>query len=343
MAIQHLSEDQIRTMTVEEKDRWWLENVYKGDVPQMTVRVVFMGFILGGLLSITNLYVGAKAGWSLGVAITAVILAYVFFKALEKSGLVGQYNVLESNILQSIACSAGYMNGPLIASMAAYMIITERVIPWWQMMMWLIGLCILGVLFAFPLKRRFINEEQLPFPEGRAAGVVMDTLHSEDTGKSVLPAKLLVIFTLIAGLLTFWQWPFLHRLLEKMKLGFLSLPEALDEWYYALAEKHAWALPTILHTPLRELTIQPTLDITMIGAGGLMGIRTGVSLMIGAVINYCIIAPIMIQQGDILGSVGADGTLVFGFRTITTWSLWCGVSMMTTASLYSPSSPNRRC
>ena len=43
MAIKHLTEEQIRTMTVEEKDRWWLENVYKGDVPQFTVRSVRLG------------------------------------------------------------------------------------------------------------------------------------------------------------------------------------------------------------------------------------------------------------------------------------------------------------
>ena len=60
MAIKQLSEEQARSMTVEEKDRWWLENVYQGDVPQMTVRVVISGFLLGGLLSITNLCVGAN-------------------------------------------------------------------------------------------------------------------------------------------------------------------------------------------------------------------------------------------------------------------------------------------
>ncbi len=49
MAIEQLTEEQIRTLTVAEKDRWWLENVYQGDVPQMTVRVVVMGFLLGEL------------------------------------------------------------------------------------------------------------------------------------------------------------------------------------------------------------------------------------------------------------------------------------------------------
>ena len=56
------------------------------------------------------------------------------------------------------------------------MMVTGEVIPMWQLMSWVIILAILGVLFAFPFKRRFINEEQQPFPEGRAAGIVMDSL-----------------------------------------------------------------------------------------------------------------------------------------------------------------------
>ncbi len=335
MAIKQLSEEQAHSMTVEEKDRWWLENVYQGDVPQMTVRVVISGFLLGGLLSITNLYVGAKAGWSLGVAITAVIMAFVIVKAFSKIGLGRNYHVLESNILQSIACSAGYMNAPLIASMAAYMMITDTVIPWWQMIMWLIGLMLLGVLFAFPMKRRFINDEQMPFPEGRACGVVMDTLHAEASAKSVLPAKLLVIFSIVAGLLKLGQSHAIMKWLEKYDLPTFTVPEMLDSWYYKLADRFGWWAPNIMDIPLKELTIRPEMDIAMVGAGGLMGIRTGVSLLVGAVVNYCVLAPIMIHHGDILGTVDADGVTVYGFRTITTWSLWCGVAMMTTASLYS--------
>jgi uncharacterized oligopeptide transporter (OPT) family protein len=65
-----------------------------------------------------------------------------------------------------------------------------------------------------------------------------------------------------------------------------------------------------------------------------MGIRTGVSLLVGAVLNYMLLAPLMIQAGEIEGNTGADGLVHYGFRTITTWSLWCGVAMMTMASLY---------
>ena len=38
MAIEHLSDEQVRTWTREQKDRWWLENVFRGDMPQLTLR-----------------------------------------------------------------------------------------------------------------------------------------------------------------------------------------------------------------------------------------------------------------------------------------------------------------
>ena len=33
MAIRQLSEEQVRTMSAVEKDRWWLETIYRGNMP----------------------------------------------------------------------------------------------------------------------------------------------------------------------------------------------------------------------------------------------------------------------------------------------------------------------
>jgi len=55
----------------------------------------------------------------------------------------------------------------------------HNVLPWWQIVCFTIVLSILGVLVAFPMKRRFINDEQHPFPEGRPAGVVLDALYEQ--------------------------------------------------------------------------------------------------------------------------------------------------------------------
>ena len=87
MAIKHLTDEQIRSWTLEQKDRWWLENVWRGDMPQLTLRSGLTGMLIGGILSLTNLYVGAKTGWTLGVGITSVILAFAAFKLLSAIGL----------------------------------------------------------------------------------------------------------------------------------------------------------------------------------------------------------------------------------------------------------------
>lgn len=335
MAIKNLTEEQIRTWSLEQKDRWWLENVYKGDMPQLTLRAAVMGFVLGGLLSATNLYIGAKTGWSLGVGITSVILAFAFFKTLQRTGLVGHFSILENNCVQSIATSAGYMTAPLISSLVAYMVISDRVLPWHQIMLWNVVTSMLGVLFAFPMKRRFINEEQHPFPEGRACGVVLDTLHESDGGEGLRKARILGLTALTAGVIKFTQAEAIqewlqHRVL-KLKTDVLYFPEQLD----VLAVKMGIPVPRIANIDIRQLTITPALDLALIGAGGLMGIRAATSLIIGAMLNYLVLAPWMAVRGDIPPVSGtiAGGDAVFGFRQITVWSLWPGVACMVAASM----------
>ena len=46
MALAQLTDEQTRTWTREEKDRWWFENIYRGDLPQLTIRSALTGFLL---------------------------------------------------------------------------------------------------------------------------------------------------------------------------------------------------------------------------------------------------------------------------------------------------------
>lgn len=329
MAIKQLTDEQIREWTIEQKDRWWLENVYRGNMPQLTFRAGLTGFILGGVLSATNLYIGAKTGWSLGVGITSVILAFAFFKALQKVG-VSEFTILENNAMQSIATSAGYMTAPLISSLTAYMIVNGRLIPWWQIIAWNSAISVLGVLFAFPMKRRFINDEQHPFPEGQAAGVVMDTLHSSDAAVGMFKAKVLGVSAGLAAFIKFLQAEGIQEWLQKRLLkleSFWHFHEDLFPLFGLTGDK----APKLRGIDMKQLTISPALDIAMMGAGGLMGIKAGSSLMLGAVLNYVILVPWMIDLGEIKPK--PDGT--FGMRIITLWALWPGVAAMVVASFVS--------
>ena len=93
---------------------------------------------------------------------------------------------------------------------------------------------------------------------------------------------------------------------------------------------------------LQELSIRVDTEFPLMAAGGLMGVRTAFSLLLGAVINYFFLAPWMINAGDIAPRM-AEGVVVlndygdpaYGFGQITQWALWGGVAMMTTASLFS--------
>jgi hypothetical protein len=76
MPLLQLTDEQIRTWSREQKDRWWLENVYRGDMAQLTVRSAVTGFFLGGVLAATALYIAAKTGITIGVGLTSVILAF---------------------------------------------------------------------------------------------------------------------------------------------------------------------------------------------------------------------------------------------------------------------------
>ena len=174
-------------------------------------------------------------------------------------------------------------------------------------------LAILGVLVAFPLKRRFINDEQLPFPEGRAAGIVMDDLHSSKGQEGLFKSKILAVSAGVSALVEALSDEALTAFLG---LRSISIPEYWDNFIYK------YYVPKIMGTPLRELTISLESSIVMVAAGGLMGINTGLSLMVGACANYLLLAPMMIQNGIIEGT---------GFKSITMWSLWGGVAMMTTS------------
>lgn len=340
MAIEHLTPKEIQEWTPAQKDAWWLERVYRGDMPQLTVRSAATGFLLGGVLSATNLYVGAKTGWTLGVGITSVILAYAAFRLLSRAG-VRDMTILENNASQSVATAAGYMTSPLVSGIAAYMWIENALIPWWQMALFNMTLSLLGVLVAFPMKRRFINDEQQPFPEGAACGVVLDALYTNqegdkqatEAGGGMYKAKVLAKAAAMAAGIGFISGENIMKLIQKKWIGlssFWHLPHDLDAVYYWMVEK-GWApMPKLAGVPLPALGLNLSLDLAMFGAGGIMGIRVAASLLVGMLLNFVVIVPWMIAIGEIAPK--ADGTYT-RIHILNNWALWWGIVIMVVASI----------
>ncbi len=334
-----------------QNDVAWLQNTYRGDAPQLTFRAIVCGFCIGGLMVVINLYIGAKVGFCVGMSITAVVVSYLLFHLLAAIGAGRPLTILENNIVQSIASSAGYMSSPLIASLPAFMMVSAVRISPWEAVAWMIALAGLGISFAIPLKRRFINDIPHPFPEGQACGVLLNALHADESSASDSSAAMnpspetnapsrtttrqTTIRSLFTAMLITWPISLLQfePLLRRIGLGRLAIPNFLDQWYYDLAKKYELWVPKLANVDWRSLSIRPSLDVALFAIGGIIGLRTCGALLFGAIINYFLLVPWMIGRGDIPSSVGSAGALSVKFSDITAWSLWCGVAIMTTGSI----------
>ena len=79
--------EQPTSVRADDPEARWLAETYRPGATQLTVRAVIAGMLLGGVMCVSNLYVFFKTGWSMGVTITAAILAYALFRGLSALGL----------------------------------------------------------------------------------------------------------------------------------------------------------------------------------------------------------------------------------------------------------------
>jgi OPT family oligopeptide transporter len=294
----------------EQVEREWFENYYHGEIPQLTVRAVLIGVILGGVMSLSNLYVGLKTGWGLGVAITACILSFSIGAALRKIGVLrSNLSILENNCMQSAASSAGYSTGStMVGAIAALLMIRGEHLPFWTLLLWTIFLAILGVVMAIPMKRQMINVEQLKFPSGVAAAQTLRSLYA--AGKEATrKARSLGISSVVGAAVafvrdnTFGGYPKLLKIRSLMEFPGMIAGEKLVEW-----------------------TIAWDTSLIMIAAGAIIGIRVAWSMLLGGLFNFGYLAPWMYEKGVIEE---------LGYRGIVSWSLWGGTAVMLTSGLLS--------
>lgn len=273
--------------TPEEIEQQWYEQCYRGrgdSMLQLTLRAVIMGSLLGGILSLTNLYIGLKAGWGFGVAITACIVSYALWTTFHKLGLVRtQMTILENNCMQSTASAAGYSTGgTLISAFSAYMMLGYAPVPVLQLMGLVFFLAVLGVTMAIPMKRQMVNVEQLRFPSGIAAAETLKALHSTG-GKGMRSARALGLAGLLGALDKFAAEGF--ALLIPKLAGF-SLTDASNK------------VSTMILGPVWPVrTVSFTWDAIFVAAGAITGLRVCASMLLGGTLCWVIFLPALLDRG----------------------------------------------
>ena len=294
--------------------RWWLDNVYAGDhAVQLTPRAVITGMVIGGVMSISNLYVGLKTGWGLGVTITACIIAFAVFRFLESVVPAWRdrpFTILENYTMSSAASAAGYMSSAgLVSAIPALYLTTGRLLTWWEIGLWLAALSMLGVFMAIPLKRQLINIDQLPFPSGIATAETLKSMHDAG-GDAVAKARALFGAGLVGSTVAVWR-----DLVPQFKgLAAWAFPAEIPLWHSAAARDL-----------LTKYTIGIEGSLIMVAAGAIMGMRVAASMLVGSIVFYGIIGPMLVERGIAQP----------GYRGIVSWVLWPATAMMVTSGLLS--------
>jgi uncharacterized oligopeptide transporter (OPT) family protein len=160
---------------------------------------------------------------------------------------------------------------------------------------------------AIPLKRQLINVDQLPFPSGIATAETLASMHGSG-GEAVVKARSLFAAATLGAV--------------------VAAGRDLVGGIKAIA---AWAIPgEIPFGPspwARDLLTKYTLGIEgsliMVAAGAIMGLRVAASMLVGSIIFYGLIGPILVERGITQP----------GYRGIVSWVLWPSTAMMVTSGL----------
>lgn len=131
------------------------------------------------------------AGWISVMSMPSALIGFAFFKSLQKH-LDIPFTPVENVLVQTVAGAMGTM--PLgcgfVGVMPAlnYLLTKDEGGPLFlsleKMIIWALGLCFFGVVFAVPLRRQVIIREKLKFPSGTATALMISVLHGHDDLKT---------------------------------------------------------------------------------------------------------------------------------------------------------------
>lgn len=241
--------------------------------PQLTLRALLTGMLLGAVLSICNVYLGLRIGWGTNMSITGILIAYAFWTGARSAsgGRLTQFGVLENNINQS-ACSAAaaVSSAGLVAPIPALAMLTGQTLSWPVLALWVFTVCLVGITVATGLRQQMIVVDRLPFPNGIACAETLREIYGHGA-EAIRRVAMLGLAAIGAG-----------------TVKILSLVGTLK----------GWALPfSVRGYSARSLTFELEPSLLMVGVGGLIGFRAGASILLGAIVAWGVLGPAMMDRG----------------------------------------------
>ncbi|MBT5454576.1 MAG: oligopeptide transporter, OPT family [Euryarchaeota archaeon] len=245
---------------------------------ELTLRVILVGIVLGVLMTAANAYLGLYAGMTVSASIPAAVMSMIILRTMFKD-----VSILENNAVQTMASAGESLAAGVIFTVPALLVMNL-----WTSIQWMETLIIatlgglLGTMFTIALRRLFIVEEALPYPEGVACREVL--VAGEEGGDGALA----ILYALgIGGI---------YGLMVK---GFQVTHHTVEGAF------------TFLTT---RMYAGMDLSVALLSVGFIVGIRIASFIFFGGVLGFGLLVP---MYGLIYGWPETD-SLVDGFYAI--WS-----------------------
>ena len=334
----------------------------------LTLRGVLVGLAIGVVICFSNMYFGLQTGWVSGMTMPAALIGFGFFKSVARC-IDYPFTPVENVLVQTVAGALGTMplgcgfvgvmpalefllkpeeNGPLILSIE-------------KLIIWALGICFFGVVFAVPLRKEVIIREKLKFPSGTATALMIGVLHGDTDEKGDLKPE--------SGLEIFRQ-----RSLEIRRSSSMGgipagrgdgntqfIPTAADDFGTAEAagrnHREDWKakvkmlliafggsavytlgsyfVPQLHHLPIFGFYLAKNWLWTLnpspayVGQGIIMGPATTLHMLLGAILGWGILSPIAKIKGWAPGPVNDWPTGSKG------WIVWVSLAIMLADSIVS--------
>ncbi|WP_249960742.1 OPT family oligopeptide transporter [Histophilus somni] len=272
---------------------------------QSLKELTFRGMLLGALITVvftaSNVYLGLKVGLTFASSVPAAVISMAVLKFFKGS------NILENNMVQTQASSAGTLSSVIFVIPAMLMLGYWQGFPFWQTLLICISGGMLGVIFTVPLRNVMVVKSDLPYPEGVAAAEVLKAGNDEIGGRGVKELTIGGLIAAVAGFLT---------------NGLRVIADSASLWF-----KGGNA---IFQVPMG-------FSLALLGAGYLVGMIGGLAILLGIFVAWGVAVPYftsvapMPADADMIGyafSIWKNKVRFIGVGTIGIAAIWTLLVLM---------------
>lgn len=286
---------------------------------ELSFASVFAAVIVAAVMGLSYPYMVLKLGFGPNVSIVSAFFGFVILSVIAGKS----YDRWQNNIVQTAGTSAAQTAFMCIVLASFDMLRESKLVTFTlaptpeQTFIWLTTASMLGVLLAVPMRKHFVVDEKLPFPDGMAAAETLKVLDpprgSEKTDTAYIQARraatILGIGLLMSAALMFVR--------EDAQL-FKYVPEGWTPGDLRWGAAGASFL-------LAGMGVGLSYSLLSIGSGMIIGLRISFWLMVGVCVGW-LFAPLQLIQNGILPDSPTRTQVLF-------WLMWPAIGMIVAAGM----------